>query len=138
MARHPRHEAIARTAADKRAAGIRAFLVDTAHEFNCSKRTVQRIMRDHGVLSEHPTGTYERPRRRAPCQPVRLTAAEIKAIMWCPECGHIHVKVPCEWCANWDHAKRLKVAARVQKRRIYQEERSKRMKAYFTRYSNND
>lgn len=111
--RHPKSEAILQTAARRKADGVKSFLTSTALEYGVSQSTVQNILKRAGIASKPSTSTHRRGRKGG--EAVRLTQQEKDAILWCPECGNVHIHVPCEWCYHWDHAKFVRAGQKSQK-----------------------
>lgn len=113
---------LAARAMERRTAGERGFILETALEFGVSAQVIKSALYHAGIK---PTRKGKVERTYEDFRP-RLTAEERAEITWCPECGNIHVFMPCEWCANWRVAKQSRAGQQAQATRKWRKKRRER------------
>jgi hypothetical protein len=116
-------------AALRKAQGRKDYISSTALDFRCSTWTVREALKDLGIAPTRPATNFKRPETRP-----RLTKEECDQISWCPMCGHIHVYLPCEWCAHWASAKVKAHNDKQQKKRVKKRLLSKKQSWQSRRY----
>ncbi len=115
---HPQFEAIGHEAALRKQQGRRDYVISTALDFACGTSTVKLAMRSLGLLDKTPQPEHLRGLNRTGLG-IRLTKKECDAISWCPHCGHIHIYLPCEWCANWSEGRKRATDSRMLDKKVH-------------------
>ncbi len=97
--------------------------------YNISVKTIANELKRRGLYVGPGPQAHKR-RKTKQNKPPRLTLKEREAIQWCPECGHIHVFLPCEWCTGLQeyggHKARRKSRTPKRRRKHYWQDREKR------------